>query len=896
MKNERWFELDIAQVEKKLKTNAASGLSLKAARSRWNHASGSFLLPRVKSPLRMLGELLADFSLILLLLCAVFALFFDDFQNGISVLVISALYVGVSFLLYYRTQRTLEAVRACFRPQARVIRGGKLYIVDFSRVVLGDVLLLERGDIVAADLRLVTSDSLHVRMQTDVGTYVSLEKYAGGVPRPNENDATKLVNVLHAGSVIESGNARGIVIAVGKYTYLAAKTGGVPERLTEEIPASLKRMRKFCSWLGMVSLLCVLPFCLVSLFISHFNHGDVLLSSAFLTALSIAASSMSQLALTVYKAFFAVKLRAAVQGKVPSAVRSAAALDRLCHSDYLFVLDGAALSDGRMHFDTALTFEGEVRRYDLLSPSATVMGRLTALYCMAEKRSLSIGMDETAPLSDALNEFFSACRIDQGALAIQYPSLTYFPGNAEHVPNSVRYFEHGSERWISLSLQDVLDECSEAVMYGQIRPLSQDGVARLQALRRQYMAQGKQVMLLSTLEPKSGIRCFVGMLVLRDGRDPLLDKRIRSLCRIGLKPIFFVPAKSNEKMPQMTQEIFSLPGVSIHEWKQKKLPITQNFGKYARYDGVEEEDILALMSFVKKQKKHVAVLSFTDACSRVLEEADAVIACSSVYTSAFFRGDSEIYSMEIVGTQSSSSCTQSMKERADVLIARPHDGQGGLGALLVLRRMAMDCYHNLSSFVAYALCTQLMRLLAVALPMLFGSAALNARHILVCSFVIDLVALVLFWQRREMVDGHEPMSQGLGEYLERHRELWISAAVGALSLVILPRLMDFLAWIGPFYFKVEFSFSAILYLHLTVLFVLLIGRPKDLVSVLHKTGFLILTAGVVLFLILCFALEPIGVLFDVVTNPPAYALLAFVPSVLFASVYYGLMRRKRKGK
>ncbi len=896
MKNEKWFMLDVGQVEKKLKTNAASGLPRKAARSRWNRATGSFLIPQTKSPLRMLGELFSDFSLVLLMLCAVFALFFDDFQSGISVLVISLVYVAVSFLLYYRTQCTLESMQACFRPMARVIRGGKLYYVDFSRVVLGDVLLLERGDVVAADLRLVTSDSLRVRMRTDRDTYVLLEKYAGGMVRPNENDVTKLVNMLHAGSVIESGNARGIVTAIGKYTYLAAKTGGIPEQRTDEIPNSLKRLKRFYSKLGMISLLCVLPFCLISLVISYFNRGEVLLSAAFLAAMAIASSTLPQLALTVYKAFFAVKLRQAVRGEAPSAVRSAAALDRLYRSDYLFVLDGAALSDGRMHFDKALTFEGEVRQYDVPSPSASMLGMLTALYCMAEKRSLSIGMDETDSVSEALAEFCKVCRVDQGALAIRYPNLTYFPGNAGGALDSVRYFDHGNERWISLSRLDILHECGEAIVHGHPQPLRADGVERLQKTRRQYMAEGKRVMILSTSDPKSGMRCFVGMLVLHDGRDLALLKKVDGLRRMGLRPIFFVADKQDEKLPKMPGEILSLPGVSAKELKQQGRSMTYGFGQYMRYDDVEEEDVLGLLQALQERKKHVAVLGFSDAMPHVLEAADTVISCSTVRTDMFGHLDEEIRVMELDGTKTSASCLQTLKEKADILIARPHGGHGGLGALISLRRMALSSYQNLSAFFVYTLCAQFMRLRAVALPMLFGTVWLDARHILVCSFVIDLVALILFTRRQTYTVARVSEYEGFFDYVKAHKPLWNASTVGTLFLVFLPQVMDLLAWIGPYYFKVEFSFSAILYLHLAALFIFLIGRPKNPREMFYHKGFWALVGGTLVFLLLCFVIEPFGVLFDVMENPPAYALLALVPTIAFFVTYFFLDAKKMAGK
>ena len=896
MKNEKWFMLDVGQVEQKLKTNAASGLSRKAARSRCHRGAGSFLIPSIKSPARMLLELISDFSFILLVLCAVFALLFDDVQNGISVLAVSCLYVLAAFLLYYRTQRTLESMQACFRPMARVIRGGKLYYVDFSQVVVGDVLLLERGDVAAADLRLVTSDSLTVQMQTDLDSFVLLEKYAGTAVRTNEYDVTKHVNMVHAGSVIETGSARGIVTAVGPYTYIAAKTGGLPEQRADEIPVSLRKMKRFYSHLSMISLLCVLPFCLLSLFISNLNHGDVLLSSAFLTALSIGASAMAQLTLTLYKGFFAIQLRRAMSAPLPSAVRSADALDRLHASQYLFVMDGAALSDGRMHLEAALTFDGEVAQYDTVSPSVSLLSRLTALYRMAEKRSLSIGIDETESLSVALDEFCKKCRVDQGALAIQYPNLSYFPGNARGALDSVRYFDHGSERWVSLSLIDVLDQCTEAIMYGQARPLKQEGVARLQDIRRRYMADGKRVMILSVLDPKTDVRCFVGMLVLRDGTDRELRKKIQAMRRMGWSPIFFTRSDVDERIPEMPSEIMTLPGISVREPKEKGLPIFHQFGKYMRYDDVDEQDVEQLLARLQREGRRVAVLSFSDYAPRVLERADCVIACSAVHAQFIGRLDEEIRVMETDGTQASASCLQTLKWNADVLIARPHDGCGGLGALIGLRRMALGCYQNLSAFFQYVLCTHWIRLLAVALPMLFGVAALNARHILVCSFVIDLIALVLFWRRPARFLRVEPMAKGFSDYVSTHKPLWISATAGALTLVLLPRLMDWLALGGRYYFKAEFSFCAILYLHLMAIFVFLIGWPRYPKELLSYRGFWALVVGVLGFLALCFAWDSLGILFDMASNPPIYALFSFAPAIVFGLVYSFFAVSERKGK
>ncbi|MBQ3074717.1 MAG: hypothetical protein IJC26_01500, partial [Clostridia bacterium] len=167
MMNEKWFGLSVDQVEKKLKTNAASGLSRKAARSRISPNAGNvFLLPS-KSPLRLLVELVSDFALILLFFVSIIALFFEEYLNGATVLVLLVAHVAVAWILYYRSCRTVESLSSFFYPTARVVRGGKLFYVDFRSVVPGDVLLIETGDVLCCDARLVTSDGLKVQMRVN---------------------------------------------------------------------------------------------------------------------------------------------------------------------------------------------------------------------------------------------------------------------------------------------------------------------------------------------------------------------------------------------------------------------------------------------------------------------------------------------------------------------------------------------------------------------------------------------------------------------------------------------------------------------------------------------------------------------------------------------------------
>ena len=173
--NEKWFALSIKEIEKKLKTNAALGLSRKAARSAWHKGfskTQALFLRRKKSISKMLCETIGDFSVVILILAAVFAMLFDEISIGATVLSICAIGLAVSFTFYVKSQRLMEQMNLYFTPTAKVIRGGKLYRVSFENVVPGDVIIVEKGDIVCADARLVTSDSLQVAMRIDKKSYI----------------------------------------------------------------------------------------------------------------------------------------------------------------------------------------------------------------------------------------------------------------------------------------------------------------------------------------------------------------------------------------------------------------------------------------------------------------------------------------------------------------------------------------------------------------------------------------------------------------------------------------------------------------------------------------------------------------------------------------------------
>ena len=122
--------MSVEQIEKKLKTNAASGLPLAAALSRanLNKKEEPFFTVKRKRTDKLLLDIFSDIFLTLLTLLALLSLFFEgDAVIACGILLLIAINVGLSFFIYYRDKRVVESISDIFSPTVRVIRGGKLY-------------------------------------------------------------------------------------------------------------------------------------------------------------------------------------------------------------------------------------------------------------------------------------------------------------------------------------------------------------------------------------------------------------------------------------------------------------------------------------------------------------------------------------------------------------------------------------------------------------------------------------------------------------------------------------------------------------------------------------------------------------------------------------------------
>ena len=162
----------------------------------------------------------------LLAAAAALAFVFDENVEGAAILIVLALNTAIGFATELKAVRSMEALRRLSLVPAKVRRDGRLYEVSAEHLVPGDIVILEAGDIITADLRLVEAANLQCDESTLTGESVPVSKDI--VRLPPDTPAPDRNNIAFKGTAVTAGTGEGIVIATGMESEL-----GRIARLTE---------------------------------------------------------------------------------------------------------------------------------------------------------------------------------------------------------------------------------------------------------------------------------------------------------------------------------------------------------------------------------------------------------------------------------------------------------------------------------------------------------------------------------------------------------------------------------------------------------------------------------------------------------------------------------------
>ncbi|HET9274998.1 MAG TPA: HAD-IC family P-type ATPase, partial [Gemmatimonadales bacterium] len=243
----------VAAVAERLRTDPDHGLTQSEAGRRLGTVGPNRLPePPRRGPFRLFLAQFADFMVIVLLIAAVVAGMIGEPQDTVVILAIVVLNAVLGFVQAYRAERALAALRGLAAPSARVLRDGHPRMVPADQVVPGDVVLLEEGNLVPADLRLVRSAGLRVDESALTGESVPVEKVLRELDDP-DLPVTDRLNLAFRGTTVTFGRAAGIVVATGARTELGLIASLLKEGEQPLTPLQ-RRLSHFGKWLALAAV------------------------------------------------------------------------------------------------------------------------------------------------------------------------------------------------------------------------------------------------------------------------------------------------------------------------------------------------------------------------------------------------------------------------------------------------------------------------------------------------------------------------------------------------------------------------------------------------------------------------------------------------------------------
>ena len=280
-----WHQLDIKSTCEKLKTSP-NGLSGAEAANRINEYGHNEIIEKKKrSPVAMFLSQFKDFMIIVLLGAAILAGIFGDVVDTVAIIVIVILNAIIGFVQEYRAEKAIDALKKMAASSAVVIRDGKPATISSRDLVPGDVIRLEAGNIVPADVRLIETVKLKIEEASLTGESAAVEKNTEPISEENIPAGDK-INLSFKGTNVVYGRGTAIIFATGMETEL----GKIAKMLQgEEVKTPLqKRLAAFGKNLAYI----VLAICAIVFAVGLIRGEEPL--PMLLTAISLAVAAIPE--------------------------------------------------------------------------------------------------------------------------------------------------------------------------------------------------------------------------------------------------------------------------------------------------------------------------------------------------------------------------------------------------------------------------------------------------------------------------------------------------------------------------------------------------------------------------------------------------------------------------
>ena len=475
----------------------------------------------------------ADLLVVILIIAAAISMFSGNAESTIVILLVLVINAILGTLQHVKAQRSLDSLRQLSSPGAKVIRDGVKLEIPSKNIVPGDIVILEAGDMIVADGRILHSYSLQVNESSLTGESANVEKTDAVI----EGDVALAdrANMVYSGSLVTYGRAEMLVTATGMETELG-KIAGLMNAAKERKTPLQESLDKFSSRLAiLIMIICAVVFCLCI-----YRRMTLLDSMMFAVALAVAAipEALSSI-VTIVQAFGTQKM-----AKENAIIKNLKAVESLGCVSVICSDKTGTLTQNKMTVQKAFTL-GRVwdAEEQPQSPLKELIGESVLCNDGAIHEDAQIG----DPTETALLAFCRKAGGDENEIRQGFPRLQELPFDSDRKLMSTLHEIAGKTTLLTKGAPDVLlGRCSSAKAETGVVPMEDAISKEIHAQIAAFSAEGLRVLAFAektlpenrplTLEDENDLT-FVGLIAMMDPPREESAAAVADCRRAGIRPV-----------------------------------------------------------------------------------------------------------------------------------------------------------------------------------------------------------------------------------------------------------------------------------------------------------------------------------------------------------------------
>jgi P-type Ca2+ transporter type 2C len=798
-----WYKLSTAQTIDNLNTNLEIGLTESDAQNRLQKYGPNELIERGrKSILQIILDQFKDLMVIILILAAIVSLILGKYVDVAVILAIVVLNAVLGFIQEYRAEQTMAELKKLAVPIVKVRRDGHLHEMSSRKLVPGDIILVEAGNLVPADARLIENVSIKAQEAALTGESEPVDKQMDELPGDRLPVGDR-VNMLFMGTVITYGRGTAVVTQTGMDTELGKIADLIQEVEQEKTPLQ-RRLDQLSKTLAGIAV------AIIALVVITGARSGVDLETLILTGVSLAVAVIPEslpAVVTITLALGSQRLlkRNALIRKLP-AVETLGSVTTIC-SDKT-----GTLTENRMTV-TMLDIAGHTEDLETLldRKDSLLRARLYSTESSAKLTVLSVLVRAGALCNDAILEIDEQGEIraigdpTEGALVLaayqlgfkksvldnEWPRVDEIPFTSERkrmttIHKTAPELEKSDLPWKDApfaaiskgAVDNLLDTTKYVLVEDQILPLDEELRDRITQANKQFASQGQRVLGVTfrpwedeelpedTCELEKD-QVFIGLIAMMDPPRPEVRESVKTARTAGIRSVMITgdhPLTAIQIAKDLTiaQDDRYLSGQDLEAMSLSDLEsVIEDVSVYARVSPAHK---LKIVDALQDKGEIVAMTGDGVNDAPALKQADIGVA------------------MGITGTDVS-------KEAADLVLL-----DDNFTTIVVAVEQGRIIFDNIRKFIKYTLSSNTgeMFLMLVG-PLLNMPLPLMPLQILWINLVTDgLPGLALSEETGERDTMERPpfnpqkgiFSGGLGTQI-----IWIGILMGIVSLVV-----GYLSW------------------------------------------------------------------------------------------------------